>query len=93
MGKIMRELLKKHEALQLAREVARAKQDTIKEISVTEATTIIAEQYKKAQSLTDQDKGKEHSKIINDILTDKVDIDNYGIYEKDGETLMGVDEI
>lgn len=92
MGKIMRELIKKHEALQLAREVERAKQDSTKEISIAKATIIVVEQYKKAQSPATK-QGKEHNKTFNDILTDKVDIDNYGIYDKDGEILMGVNGI
>jgi len=78
MGEIW-ELVKKHEALKLAKEVARAKQDTTKEIGVVEATTIVAEQYKKAQSLAAK-QGKEHNKITNAILTDKVNIDNGDLY-------------
>lgn len=56
---------------------------------------ILLEELEKeiAQSLATK-QGKEHLKNnINDILTDKVDLDNYGIYENNGQTLMGVDEI
>lgn len=82
MGKIMRELLEKDKALQLAREVERAKQDSTKEISITKATTIVAQQYKKAQSLAAK-QGKEHCKNnVNDILTDKVDVDNSEVFDK-----------
>lgn len=88
MGKIMRELIKKHEALKLAREVEKAKQDSTKEISIEKATTIVAQQYKKAQSLTDQDKGKEHPKTFNDIIPLGTDIDNGDIYNLEtGQTI------
>lgn len=88
MGKIMRELIKKHEALQLAREVERAKQDSTKEISIAKATTIVVEQYKKAQSPATK-QGKEHYKNnISNILTDKVDLDNGYICDKEtGQTI------
>lgn len=88
MGKIMRELIKKHEALQLAREVEKAKQDSTKEISIAKATTIVVEQYKKAQSPATK-QGKEHCKNnVMDILTDKVDLDNGYICDKEtGQTI------
>lgn len=41
-----------------------------------------------AQSLTDQDKGKEHNKIINDIIPLGIDLDNGEIYDiETGQTI------
>lgn len=73
--------------LEMAKEIVKIVQE--KNISVQE----LIEEYKKAQSLATK-QGKEHYKNnINDILANKVDLDNYGIYENNGQTLMGVDEI
>ncbi|MDU2683805.1 MAG: hypothetical protein E7C50_18280 [Clostridium sp.] len=46
-----------------------------------------------AYSLTDQSIGNKPMKPLQNIITDKEDIDNYGVYDKNGQTLMGVDEI
>ncbi|MDB1969444.1 hypothetical protein [Clostridium tertium] len=73
--------------LEMAKEIVKIVQEN--NVSVQE----LIEEYKKAQSLATK-QGKEHLKNnITDILTDKVDIDNYGVYDKNGQTLMGVDEI
>lgn len=73
--------------LEMAKEIVKIVQEN--NVSVQE----LIEEYKKAQSLANK-QGKEHLKNnITDILTDKVDIDNYGVYDKNGQTLMGVDEI
>jgi len=46
-----------------------------------------------AYSLTDQSIWNKPMKPLQNIITDKEDIDNYGVYDKNGQTLMGVDEI
>ncbi|MGG7057565.1 hypothetical protein ACQPUZ_04635 [Clostridium tertium] len=52
------------------------------------STLELIEQYKKAQSLTDQDKGKEHNKTINDIIPLGIDLDNGEIYDiETGQTI------
>lgn len=53
------------------------------------AKEIYKDELEKAQSLTDQDKGNEHCKNnVMDILTDKVDLDNGYICDKEtGQTI------
>ena len=46
-----------------------------------------------AQSLATTQEKEHYKNNISNILTDKVDLDNYGVYDKNGQTLMGVDEI
>lgn len=50
MGKLMQEFFEKEEALELAKEVEKAKEDMAKQLNVNAATRIIAEQYKKSCS-------------------------------------------
>lgn len=64
MDILIQETFEKEEALELAREVEKAKLDMTKQLNVSAVTRLIVEQYKKAQSLTDQDKGKEHTKTF-----------------------------
>ena len=59
--------------LEIAKETARLYAE---EVNYNAALRKAKEMYKKAQSLTDQDKGKEHRKLFKDIITDNLDIDN-----------------
>ncbi len=88
MGKQMQEILNKYEALRLAKEVENIKLNTDINISTEDMAKLVSNQYKKAQSLTDQDKGKEHTKTINDIIPLGADIDNGDIYNLEtGQTI------
>ena len=64
--------------LEIAKETARLYAE---EVNYNAALRKAKEIYKKAQSLTDQDKGKEHRKLFNDIIADKEDINNKGSYK------------
>ncbi|MDU2156543.1 MAG: hypothetical protein E6344_19620 [Clostridium sp.] len=50
MGKQMQDIFDKFEALELAKEVEKAKEDMSKQLNVNAATRLIAEQYKKSCS-------------------------------------------
>lgn len=93
MGKIMRELLERDKALELAREVEKVKEDMTNQLDVQAVTRLVAEQYKKNHLHCDQTDEGDNEKILNDILTDKLEIDNHGIYNKDGQTLRGLEDL
>lgn len=50
MGKQMQDIFDKFEALELAKEVEKAKEDMSKQLNVNAATRLISEQYKKSCS-------------------------------------------
>ena len=62
--------------LEIAKETVRLYQEDQEGLHYNAALRKAKEMYKKAQSLTDQDKGKEHRKLFKDIITDNLDIDN-----------------
>lgn len=93
MGKIMQELLERDKALELAREVEKVKEDMTNQLDVQAITRLVAEQYKKNHLHSDQTDEGDNEKILNDILTDKLEIDNHGINNKDGQTIRGLDEV
>lgn len=80
--------------LRLYLEIAEeAKRLTMEGLEFQEALRQAKEMYKKSCSSPASIRNNDNEKILNDILTDKVDLDNYGVYGEDGQTLMGVDEI
>lgn len=81
------------EALRLAKEVENIKINTDIFLSVNAMSRLVAEQYKKNHLHSDQTNEDDNEKILNDILTDKLEIDNYGVYDKDGQTLRRLDEV
>ena len=87
MGKLMQEIFEKDKALELAKEVEKVKEDMTNQLNVNAVTRLVAEQYKKNCPHSDQTNEDSNKNIINDILTDKVDIDNNGIYDRTGETI------
>lgn len=91
MGKLMQEFLEKEKALELSKEIEVAALET--SLSINAATRLIAEQYKKNHLHSDQTNEDDNEKILNDILTDKLEIDNYGVYENDGQTIRRLDEV
>lgn len=93
MGKIMRELLERNKALELAREVEKVKEDMTNQLDVQAVTRLVAEQYKKNHLHSDQTNEDDNEKILNDILTDKLEIDNYGVYDIDGQTLRRLEDL
>lgn len=50
------------------------------------------EMYKKSCSQPASNENN-NEKILNNILTDKLEIDNLGVYDKDGQTIRGLDEV
>ncbi|MDU5108860.1 MAG: hypothetical protein E6248_00320 [Clostridium sp.] len=93
MGKIMRELFERDKALELAREIEKVKEDMTNQLDVKAVTRLVAEQYKKNHLHCDQTDEGDNEKILNDILTDKLEIDNHGVYREDGQTIRGLDEV
>lgn len=88
MGKLMQEVFEEFEALELAKEVEKAKEDMTKNLNVNAVTRLVAEQYKKAHSLCDQTKENESMKLLNKIIPPGTDIDNDQIYiEENGQVL------
>lgn len=81
------------EALRLAKEVENIKINTDIFLSVNAMSRLVAEQYKKNHLHSDQTNEGDNKKILNDILTDKLEIDNHGIYDKDGQTLRRLEEL
>jgi len=80
VGKLMREILEKAKALEVSKEIETAY--LYSNLNAAAAEREVLEQYKKAQSLTDQDKGKEPMKELNNIITDSEDLDNGQVYDK-----------
>ena len=68
-------------ALEVAKEIEQIALEN--NISVND----LLEQYKKAQSLATTQGKEPNIKILNDILSDKVEIDNYGVYDETGENI------
>lgn len=86
MGKLMQEVYEKEKALELAKEVEVTTLET--NLNINAATRLILEQYKKTHSLTDQSIENESMKPLQNIITDKEDIDNNEIYDIDsGQTI------
>lgn len=50
MGKLMQEYFEKEKALELAKEVEKAKEDMSKQLNVNAVTRLVSEQYKKSCS-------------------------------------------
>lgn len=87
MGIQMQEIFERYKALELAKEVEKAKEDMTKQLNVEAVTRLVVEQYKKAQSLATK-QGKEHTKTFNDIIADDEDIDNGEVFDiKSGQTI------
>lgn len=66
MGKLMREILEKAKALEVSKEIETAY--LYSNLNAAAAEREVFEQYKKAQSLTDQSIGNEDTKTTNTIV-------------------------
>lgn len=76
--------------LEIAEETKRL---TMEGLEFNAALRQAKEMYKKSCSQPASNENNDNEKILNDILTDKLEIDNYGVYDKDGQTLRGLDEV
>lgn len=80
--------------LRLYLEIAEeAKRLTMEGLEFQEALRQAKEMYKKSCSQPASNENNDNEKILNDILTDKLEIDNHGIYNKDGQTLRGLEDL